>query len=155
MDGDTGSFGEVRYSQSTESNNASSFVSINTQSGDITINAPSTVSAYPYLFPIVATDGGGLCSMVTFSIYVWTNFCEQNPCDNEATCNNTDNDYTCECADDTYDGENCSTIKFPCSSRQPCFNGGQCTNINDNLDYICDRICEKVPFSHTKFDPFF
>ena len=20
---------------------------------------------------------------------------------------------------------------------------------------ICDRICEKVPFSHTKFDPFF
>ena len=21
--------------------------------------------------------------------------------------------------------------------------------------FICDRICEKVPFSHTKFDPFF
>ena len=137
MDGDTGSFGEVRYSQSTESNNASSFVSINTQSGDITINAPSTASAYPYLFPIVATDGGGLSSMVTFSIYVWTDFCEQNPCDNEATCKTKDNDYMCECADDTYGGENCSTIKFPCSSRQPCFNGGQCTNINDNLDYIC------------------
>ncbi|XP_065883790.1 uncharacterized protein [Dysidea avara] len=139
-DGDTGLFGEVTYGQITESNNASSFVSINTQSGDITINAPSTASAYPYLFSIVATDGGGLSSMVTFSIYVWTDFCEQNPCDNEATCINIDNDYMCECADDIYGGRNCSTVKFPCNSSvmpQPCTNDGHCTNINNDLDYMC------------------
>ena len=136
-DGDTGSFGEVRYSQST---NASSFVSINTQSGDITINAPSAASAYPHFFPIVATDGGGLSSMVTFTVFVWTDFCEQNPCDNEATCKNIDNDYMCECADDIYGGRNCSTVKFPCNSSvmpQPCTNDGHCTNINNDLDYMC------------------
>jgi len=141
-DDDTGLFGEVRYSQSTESNNASNFVSINPQSGDITINfvQPSAASAYPYLFPIVVTDEGGLFSTVTFTVHVWTDFCKQTPCDNDAVCTNVNNDYMCQCADDTYGGRNCSIVKFPCNSSvmpQPCQNDGHCVNINDDLDYMC------------------
>ena len=142
-DDDAGLLGEVTYSQGTEPSNASSFVSINQQSGDITINSSvlsSAASAYPYLFPIVVTDEGGLSSTVTFTVYVWTDFCEQNPCANDAVCTNVNNDYVCQCADDTYGGRNCSIIKFPCNSSimpQPCLNDGHCTNINDDLDYVC------------------
>jgi len=142
-DDDAGLFGELSYN-STASSNASSFVSVDRQSGDITIKSvlPSASSS-PYLFPVVVTDRGGLSSTVIFTVNVWTDFCRQNPCDNGAKCTNINNDYMCQCANDDYGGQNCSTIKFPCNSEiipPPCLNDGQCTNTNDDLDYVCSCV---------------
>lgn len=62
--------------------------------------------------------------------------CKDKPCMNNGTCIANGQNYTCLCRDNYYP-PNCKQ-KDPCSSSNPCKNGGICTtNPNNNRLYTC------------------
>ena len=138
-DDDSGEFGEVvKYSKvkTSVSNDASMFVILNQQSGQLMVEQLPEPSSTPYVLVLEAVDGGNGTSSATVTINVWTDFCGQSPCSNGATCTNVNNSYTCDCTE-KYGGPNCSILKNPCNKIEPCFNHGTCMNTEDELDFYC------------------
>lgn len=139
-DDDSGEFGVVRYDKVTSLalNDASSFVTLDRQSGQLTIEKLPTPSSIPYQLTVNATDGGNASDSRNIIITVWTDFCQDTPCVNGGTCTNELNSYKCECPEE-YGGRNCSILKNPCEAlpTYPCRNGGMCRNTEDQLDYRC------------------
>ena len=139
-DDDMGEFGKVvKYNKvnTSASNDASTFVVLNQQSGQLMVEQLPEPSSIPYELVLEAVDGGNATSSVTITINVWTDFCQQNPCNNGAICTNVNNSYTCDCTEE-YSGQNCSILKNPCNKTEPCYNNGICFNTADELDFYCE-----------------
>ena len=61
--------------------------------------------------------------------------CENSPCKNNATCENTIGSYKCKC-DTGYEGQLCGVITDNCSP-SPCKNGGDCINYIGYFECNC------------------
>ncbi|KAL5012769.1 hypothetical protein ScPMuIL_011320 [Solemya velum] len=60
----------------------------------------------------------------------------QQPCQNNASCNNTPGSYDCDCYGTGYKGKYCSENVDECHENQPCQHNANCTDIKGS--YICD-----------------
>ena len=137
-DDDSGEYGMVTYHMVVgSSNDASTFVNLDSVTGQLNVTDLPAPSAIPYQLVVEAVDGGNGTNNISIPIHVWTDFCEHSPCDNGGTCTNEFNSYRCDCTAE-YGGMNCSILKNPCDKISPCRNNATCSDTEDQLDYRCD-----------------
>ena len=137
-DDDSGEYGMVTYRMVVgSSNDASTFVNLDSVTGQLNVTELPAPSATPYQLVVEAVDGGNGTNNISIPIHVWTDFCEHSPCANGGTCTNEFNSYRCDCTAE-YGGMNCSILKNPCDKISPCRNSATCSDTEDQLDYRCD-----------------
>ncbi|RNA01422.1 neurogenic locus notch -like protein [Brachionus plicatilis] len=97
-------------------------------------------SSRPSFFDLITNQN---CCGTTFILEnseMFENFCQSNPCKNNASCINLPNSYQCVCAI-FFNGINCELEEDDCSEiSNPCVNNSTCINYLGTGNYECE--CE-------------
>ncbi|EDO34703.1 predicted protein, partial [Nematostella vectensis] len=89
----------------------------------------------------------GPCLMKIDFLSRFINFCDSNPCNNGAQCNNMVDGYRCMCKSG-FTGKNCEVEEDECTTN-PCANGGACVDKINGFVCTCPsgftgQFCEKA-----------